>query len=295
MRRIQHFILCFFLAMAAFSASAAEPGRKIMSLSYNPSGVVTETKMAKGFSESQLRADLARLLPYTGHIRTYSTEFGLDRIPAVAKTLGLKVAFGIWLGRDHARNAAAVETGLKVIAAYPDVIDRVYVGNEAIVRGELTAAQVAAHLRHVKSVLARTVPGLQVGTAEPWYIWMKSPELTEAGDFIGAHLFSFWDGVPVQDALANLDRRFNDLAAKYPARKIVIAETGWPVGGEAYQAAVASAEAQAAYTRAFLSHAAAKGYDYNIVEAYDQLWKTPAEKGSVWGLLTDSGKPKFGF
>jgi exo-beta-1,3-glucanase (GH17 family) len=156
--------------------------------------------MAKRFSESQLRADLQRLLSYTNRIRTYSVDNGLDRIPAIAKTLGLKVSLGIWLGSDFAKNAAEVEKALKVIAAFPDVIDRVYVGNEAVVRGDLKPAQVIAHLKHVKSVLARTNPGLQAATAEPWYIWEKNPELAEAGDFIGAHLFSFWDGVPVQDA-----------------------------------------------------------------------------------------------
>ena len=288
-------ILVGAIGLFALNAMAGEQPLKIMSLSYSPSGVVTETQMAKGFSESQLRADLQRLLPYTNRIRTYSVDNGLDRIPAIAKTLGLKVSLGIWLGSDFAKNAAEVEKALKVIAAFPDQIDRVYVGNEAVVRGDLKPAQVIAHLKHVKSVLARTNPGLQAATAEPWYIWEKNPELAEAGDFIGAHLFSFWDGVPVQDAIVNLTRRFDDLRKAYPARKVIISETGWPVGGEANEAAVASAEAQAAFTRAFLKHAAEKSYDYNIVEAYDQIWKTPLEKGSVWGLLTDGGKPKFDF
>jgi len=298
MDRGRTFVLRLFMAavgLFALGAVAGEQPRRIMSLSYSPSGVVTETQMARGFSESRLRADLQRLLPYTNHIRTYSVDNGLDRIPAVAKTLGLKVSLGIWLGRDFAKNSAEVEKALKVIAAFPDVIDRVYVGNEAIVRGDLTAPQVIAHLKHVKSVLARTNPGLQAGTAEPWYIWEKNPELAEAGDFIGAHLFSFWDGVPVKDAIANLTRRFDDLSKAYPTHKVIISETGWPVGGEAHEAAVASAEAQAAFTRAFLKHAAEKGYDYNFVEAYDQIWKTPLEKGSVWGVLSDDGKPKFDF
>jgi exo-beta-1,3-glucanase (GH17 family) len=283
------------IGLLALNAAAGDQPRKFMSLSYNPSGVITEAQMTKGFSEDKLHDDLQRLLPYTNHIRTYSLDFGLDRTPAIAKSLGMKVSLGIWLGRDEEKNAAAIEKGLRVIAANSDVIDRVYVGNEAVVRGDLTPAEVITHLKRMKSALANTVPGLQVGTAEPWYIWEKNPELAAASDFIGAHLFSFWDGVPVKDAIINITRRFDDLRKAYPTRKIVIAETGWPVGGKSNQAAVASAEAQAAFTRDFLKYAEQMGYDYNIVEAYDQLWKAPLELGSVWGVLTDNGKPKFPF
>lgn len=291
---VRTFLLQFTVAAASvclLSGAAAPPGQKLMSLSYNPSGVTSMAQREKGVPEATLRADLQHLALYTQRVRTYSTEFGLDRVPAIARELGLKVTFGIWLGRDRVLNAANVEKGLKVIAAYPDVIDRVYVGNEAIVRGELTAAEVIVYIEQVKSALAGR--NLQIATAEPWHVWLKNPALGNAADFIGAHIFGYHDGPPVNQAADYLDQRVRELQTAFPQKKVVVAETGWPSRGPVNQASAPSPAAQADYLKAFLRRAAEAHYDYNLVEAYDQLWKAPEEKGALWGLFTDGGKPKF--
>ena len=40
-----------------------------------------------------------------------------------------------------------------------------------------------------------------------------------------------------------------------------------------------------------------KGYDYYLIEAFDQPWKNTGEGavGAYWGLFDATGHPKFGF
>ena len=219
-------------------------------------------------------------------------EYGLDRIPAIARELGLKVSLGIQLGPNAAKNAAEVRKGIALIKANTDVIDRVYVGNEAVLRGDLPAAVVARFITEVRTATGVKVP---FGTAEPWHVFLKNPELAAASDFIGAHLFPSHDGLPTETAVDYLDQRYVELAKTFPGKPIVIAETGWQHSGVRHQASVPSDKAQADYTRAFMARAAAKGYTYNLVEAYDQPWKAPEDNSALWGIFTDAGKPKFEF
>ncbi len=290
MRRLLTII--WFCVFAAALAAAATPPRKVMSLSYNPSGLATFAALEKGVSEEHLRTDLKRIAPYTLGIRTYSLEYGLDRIPAIARELGLKVSLGIQLGKDPARNAAEVKRGIALIKANTDVLDRVYVGNEAVLRGDLPAAEVARFITQVRAATGAKIP---FGTAEPWHVFLKYPELGSASDFIGAHLFPSHDGLPTEAAVDYLDQRFTELARTFPSKPVVIAETGWQHTGMRHQASVPSDKAQADYTRTFIARAAAKGYVYNLVEAYDQPWKAPEDNSALWGIFTDAGKPKFDF
>ncbi len=41
-----------------------------------------------------------------------------------------------------------------------------------------------------------------ISTAEPWHVWLKHPELANSVDYITVHLLPYWEGVPVEDALA---------------------------------------------------------------------------------------------
>jgi exo-beta-1,3-glucanase (GH17 family) len=283
----------FFLLTAMLCAltSPAAAQNKLTSVSYNPSGVTTTAQMERGFSEAQIRADLSRVAAYAMRVRTYTVEFGLDKVPAIARALGLKVSLGIWLDYDRAKNAATIVRAVKVIAANADVIDVVFVGNEAVYRGDLPAADVVSYINQVKNALSK-VP-VKITTAEPWHVWLKHPELARAVETLGVHMFPNWDGVPIGDAMPYFDRRVSELKAAFPGKAVMIAETGWPWKGATTQAAVASSENQMAFTRAFLK--SMRDANYNFVEAFDQPWKAGAEQGALWGMFDDNGKPKFDF
>ena len=84
MRRFGNFILRVLACVVCAGVFAGEPP-KVMSLSYSPSGIATFSQFEKGIPEAVIRADLQRLVPYVAGIRTYSVEYGLDRVPAITR------------------------------------------------------------------------------------------------------------------------------------------------------------------------------------------------------------------
>ena len=62
----------------------------------------------------------------------------------MARKHGLKVLLGVWLSSRTERNWSQMETGIALAKRFPDVITAVVVGNEALLRGEISAADLAA-------------------------------------------------------------------------------------------------------------------------------------------------------
>jgi exo-beta-1,3-glucanase (GH17 family) len=295
MRRPWKFVLSSLAWAACLSfglvLEAAEP-RKIASLSYSPSGVATWADMESGISEARIRTDLQRLKPHTDAIRTYNLDHGLDRVPAIAQEMGLKVSLGLWLDKDRGKNASQIARAIKLLATRPAAVNRIYVGNEAILRGDLPPAEVIAAIAQIRAGLPKDWK-VEITTAEPWHVWLKYPELGRAVDVIGAHIFPSHDGVPISYGMKDFEDRYTALTQAFPGKRVLISETGWPLAGKQNQAAEASADNAATFVRAFLRAATERRYDYSLVEAYDQPWKAADENGAMWGLFTDDGKPKF--
>ena len=83
-------------------------------------------------------------------MRTYSIENGLDQVPALAAKVGLKVIQGIWLGSNRMKNLAQIAIAVDLTKEYPGVITALVVGNEVLLRGEMTTSDLAANIRSVK-------------------------------------------------------------------------------------------------------------------------------------------------
>src|SRR5262249_15870860 len=84
------------------------------------------------------------------------------------------------------------------------------------------------------------------------------------------------------------------LRRTHPGKRIVIAEFGWPSAGYNMHAADPGPIEQATVLRDFVSRAEAYGIEYNVIEAFDQPWKTA--EGSVgmhWGIFDAARQPKF--
>lgn len=291
MRR-RDFIITAAVGLGASRAHGAA-ARTFASLSYTPSGIDLEAELARGIEETRIRLDIEHLSRFTGHIRTYTVDRGHDRILPMAAKAGLKVSMGLWLGRDKAHNEREIARGLKLLATHAKIIDRVYVGNETLQRKELSAGELAAYVRRVRAFVAN--PSVTIGTGEAWHEWQTFRELASACDFIGAHLYPYWDGVPLAQGIDYLARKYDELRAAFPDKPIVIAETGWPSAGPTKGGAVPSAAAQEQYARAFLARAAREKYDYSFFEAYDQPWKSHGIEGAVgghWGLFGRRREPK---
>lgn len=239
-------------------------------------------------SDADLESDIALLARYTRRVRSYtSTE--MPTLPELAQKHGLKLTAGAWLDRDREKNVFEVDALIRSARSY-DSIERVIVGNEAILRGDLTPAQIIPYLDRVRRALK--VP---VSTAEPWHIWLKYPELANHVDYIVVHLLPYWEGVPRRAAVADTLERYEQLQRRFPDKAIVIGEVGWPSNGDRFRGAAPGVARQAQFLRNFFKVAAERKLDYYVMEAFDQPWKMEGEgrTGAYWGMFDAAREPKF--
>ena len=206
------------------------------------------------------------------------------RFPALAAKVGLKVIQGIWLGSNRLKNLAQIATAVGLAKEYPGVITALVVGNEVLLRGEMTAADLAANIRSVKSQVQ--VP---VTYADVWEFWLRNREVYEAVDFVTIHILPYWEDMPIRAkfAAAHVDSIRKRMAVAFPGKEILIGETGWPSAGRMREGALPSRTNQARVVSEILDLAKQEDFRVNLIEAYDQPWKRQLEGtvGGYWGLF----------
>jgi len=231
---------------------------------------------------------LRLLKPLTNRIRIYDSLENTE-VFALASKLGMKVTAGAWLDRDFEANRRQINALKEQVKFYPN-IERLIVGNESLLRADLTISELIAYLDEVKKET-----NLPVSTAEPWHVWLKHPELVKHVSFIAVHLLPYHEGIPIEKALDYAMYRYQELLTAYPRKKIVISEIGWPSNGPTINAAVASQVNQAKFVREFLALSTKQNFDYYLIEAFDQPWKTEIEGwgGPYWGMFDANRVQKY--
>src|ERR1700756_2198001 len=262
-----------------------DPNAKLLCVSYAPfRSSQTPLDPQTRVSAQQIEEDLTQLVKVTDCVRTYSIDNGLDQVAGIAAKVGLKVMQGIWLGSDRLKNLNQIATVVGLTKLYPNVITSVVVGNEVLLRGEMTTNDLAAIIRSVKSQV--TVP---VTYADVWEFWLRNREIYDAVDFVTIHILPYWEDFPIRAryAAAHVDSIRQRMAVAFPGKEILIGETGWPSEGRMREGALPSRTNQARVVSEILSLAKAENFRVNLIEAYDQPWKRQLEGtvGGYWGLF----------
>jgi exo-beta-1,3-glucanase (GH17 family) len=275
-------------------ASPLGPGEKIQCVSYAPFRADQDPFGPDvPINPRQIEEDLVRLKPLTDCIRTYSVDHGLDQIPEIAARHGMKVMLGLWLSSLPDLSRHQVETAVALARRFPDVIQAVVVGNEVLLRGEMSAPDLANTIRAVKAQV--TMP---VTYADVWEFWLRYREIASAVDFITIHILPYWEDfpIPVEAAAAHVGSIRSQVAAAFPNREILIGEFGWPSAGRMREGALPSRANQARVMQEVLAQAKRDNYRVNVIEAFDQPWKRQLEGtvGGHWGLYDAYDRqPKF--
>ncbi|MFT3937406.1 beta-(1-6) glucans synthase [Rhodopseudomonas sp.] len=262
-----------------------EANSKLECVSYAPfRGAQTPLDPTTHIDAEQIAQDMAQLAKISKCVRTYSIDNGLDQLPPLAAKVGLKVLQGIWLSNDRSKNLAQIATAVGLTKAYPDVITGLVVGNEVLLRGEMTTADLAATIRLVKA--QAKVP---VTYADVWEYWLRNREIYDAVDFVTIHILPYWEDMPVRARYAanHVDAIRKQVAVAFPGKEILIGETGWPSAGRMREGALPSRANQARVVSEILALAKAENFRVNLIEAYDQPWKRDLEGtvGGYWGLI----------
>jgi exo-beta-1,3-glucanase (GH17 family) len=283
-------------APVRLAPSPLASGGKLYCLSYAPFRDGQDPLVETAYVDApQIDEDLAILSRYTDCIRTYSIENGLDQIPAIAQRHGMKVLLGLWLSNKPERNRHQVETAIQLAKTFPYTIRAVIVGNEVLLRGELSVDDLTSFIREVKSQVS-----MPVTYADVWEYWLRYSDLQNAVDFVTIHILPYWENfpLPASVAAAHVDAIRKRVSAAIPNKEIFIGEVGWPSAGRMREGALPSLSNQGRVIGETLTLAERENFRVNVIEAFNQPWKRWLEgaTGGFWGIFDRAnGEPKFSF
>ena len=240
-------------------------------------------------SAEQIRARLEVIRPYTRWVRTFSCTDGHEQTPRIAKAMGMKTLVGAWLGTDATINEREIEGVIAVAkAGHADIVA---IGNEVLLREDLSEDQLIAQIERVKAAL----PGVPVGYVDAYFLFEKHPRVTAACDVVMTNCYPFWEGCPREQALAYMQTMMQRTRAAAPGKRVLISETGWPDQGSNFHGSVPSEEGAMRYFIDTMRWAREENIEVFYFAAYDEAWKVGAEGdvGAYWGLWDKDARPKF--
>lgn len=266
------------------------PGEKLYCISYAPfRGLQTPFNADTFISAAQIEQDLTQLAKLTECVRIYSADQGLEQVVPIARKLGLKVLQGLWVSGDAAKTKIQMEAAIDLVNRYPDAIRALVVGNEVLLRGDMSATDLAALIRAVKARVK--VP---VTYADVWEFWLRSRDVAAAVDFLTIHILPYWEDFPIaaREAGAHVASIHRQMAQAFAGKEVIIGEVGWPSAGRMREGALPSPADQARVVQDVLSLAQRDKIHVNVIEAYDQPWKRALEGtvGGHWGFFNDADR-----
>jgi len=277
---------------AMMNQPAAEPPwpTRIQGYSFSPMRADDDPTRQIYPSIAEVDEDLALLQGDAYAIRTYTLAGPMPQVPRLAAAHNINVSVGAWIDTDEGSNETQLEELEEVLGQGHRNIVRAFVGNEAILRRDVKVSELSAMLDRI-----RRITETPVGTAEPWHIWLKYPELAKHVDFIAVHLLPYWEGLPVDMAVDYSFDRLYEVQRAFPDKEVIVGEVGWPSNGRRNRGAEASPVNETRFLRRFLARAEREGIIYYVMEAFDQPWKTKSEGavGAYWGVYDVERDPKF--
>ena len=280
----------------ALPPSPLADGEKLYCVSYSPyRGGQNPLVEGTRISAAQIDEDLAVLAKYSNCVRIYSVDDNAAAVLQSARRHGLKVLDGLWLSSKADKNRQQIAETIALAKQYPDVISAVIVGNEVLLRGEMSVDALIAAIHEVKAQVPEPVT-----YADVWEFWLRYREVASAVDFVTIHMLPYWEDfpIPADHAAAHVEAIRNRVAAAFPGKEIMIGELGWPRGGRMREAARPSPSNQARVIVDTLAVAKRDHIRVNVIEAFDQSWKRWLEGtvGAQWGIFDRAtGTPKFSF
>ena len=260
---------------------------KIHGISFSP--YVEGQGPGTQIGEAQIRERLAFIQPYVKWVRSFSCKEGNEQIPAIAAENGLKNMVGIWLDDDREQNEVEIANAIEVAkAGHADILA---VGNEVLLRGDISEDELLDYIHRVKAA----APDTEVGYVDAYFEFVDHPRVTEACDVLLANCYPFWEGCPADHALLYMKEMYRRVVNVANGKKVIISETGWPNVGTPTKGSVPSFENAIKYFIDAYQWAEQDGIEIFYFSSFDEAWKVDAEGdvGAYWGLWDKDGNPKY--
>ncbi len=248
-------------------------------------------KIGDKLSESQIRRRMDVIAPYTSWVRSFSCSDGNEYIPKIAREKGLKTMAGAWISNDRVQNEK--EIAALIDLAKSGFINIAAVGNEVLLRNELTKEEVIRYIDRVKEAL----PEIPVGCVETYYQFYENPDLAAACDVILANCYPFWEGCHIDNSSQYLQEMYAITQKAADGKQVIITETGWPNYGsnQDHSRAEPSPANAMKYFVSVNNWSEKHAVDLFYFSSFDEPWKVHHEGdvGQRWGIWDKNEKLKF--
>ena len=260
---------------------------KIHGLSFSP--YITGQGPGTQITEAQIHERIQLIAPYVKWVRTFSCTEGNELIPKIAAEYGLKTLVGVWLEGDLENNEKELANAIEVAKA--DHVDLLAVGNEVLLREELSQEQLIDYINRAKE----GAPGVPVGYVDAYFLFEENQKVTDACDVIFANCYPFWEGYPAEHALVYMKQMYHRAKNVAKGKQVIISETGWPDQGSPERDSMPSYQNAIRYFVDSYHWAQEEGIDLFYFSSFDEDWKVADEGdvGAYWGILDKDGNHKY--
>lgn len=285
---------CIFFITVLFFFCANAKSEDSLTYGINFSAYGPYKKPGANLTNEEIQQRFKIISPYFKAVRTFSAqESQVGNIGELARKNNLDLFMGAWFGRENpeakqSNNESEFKAAIE--RAADGNIKAMILGSETLVRGDLDDAQLISYIERFKKVF----PKVPVTTADAYYQLLKHPDVVEKCDFVFANIYPYWEGVHIKDAVNFVNESYLRLKKRFPNKKIVISETGWPSDGKAVGAAVPSSENAKRYFKDIVKWSKKNKVDVFYFSAFDESWKETfeGEAGKHWGIFSEEGKSK---
>ncbi len=171
---------------------------------------------------------------------------------------------------------------------YEDIIFSVSAGNESVPEWNENLVSVERVLYFVKELKKNT--NQLVTYCENFYYWTTIlDEVAKEVDFISIHTYPVWNEVNINDSVQASTYEYNLVANKYPRKKVIITEAGWPTNSnnKTIKNYAANIENQEKYITEMDIWSIENQVLIFFFEAFDEPWKGSSnlnEPEKHWGF-----------
>lgn len=240
-------------------------------------------------SEEQIQRRMTLVAPYTKWIRSFSCTEGNEYIPKAARERGLKTMVGAWIDSNKSNNDEEIK-GL-INLAKKGFVDVAVVGNEVLLRNDLTKQELLDYIQQVKKAL----PNTPVGYVDAYFQFKEHTDLVDACDIVLVNCYPFWEGCHIDQASGYLKQMYNITIEAAKGKKVMITETGWPDQGTTNANAQPSEENAMRYFINIQNWAHQENIEIFYFSSFDESWKVRHEGdvGQRWGLWDKNENLKY--
>ena len=240
-------------------------------------------------SKSQIYKRMDVIAPYSQWVRSFSCTEGNEHTPKIAKEKQLQTMVGAWIGDDKIQNEKEIKALIKL--AKSGFVDIAVVGNETLMRGELSEEELLAYINRVKKAL----PEIPVGYVDAYYQFVERPKIIDACDVILVNCYPFWEGCNIEESALYLKQMYAVTQQFAKGKPVIISETGWPNKGARLESAQPTENNAMKYFIDASNWAQKNEIPLFYFSSFDESWKVHHEGdvGARWGIWDKNEKLKF--